>query len=277
MGRAPSQPVACRAARSSSRRRWERPPAATTCWAFDAFDAPARAGRPRPLPHPLAGPSADRHVEAWRTLPELRDSGRVRPSGCSNFLPPISRRLVAETGELPSINQVELHPYLQQRELVAHHATRRPHSGVEPDRPWGRAAQRPSRHPGGRAARVSRRRRCSAGTSSRATVVIPRSVNPARIRENIDLWHFRLDDEEMAQMAALDRGERDRPGPHGLRHGRQPAVTGWSAGQPLGRSVASGAERFEARGEVAQRRRLPTRSGSRRGRRPGRGAARRPR
>ena len=44
-------------------------------------------------------------------------------------------------------------------------------------------------------------------------IVIPRSVTPARIRENIDLWHFRLDDEEMAQMAALDRGERIGPDP----------------------------------------------------------------
>ena len=54
---------------------------------------------------------------------ELRDSGRVRAVGVSNFLPAHLERLVAETGELPSINQVELHPYLQQHELVAYHAT----------------------------------------------------------------------------------------------------------------------------------------------------------
>lgn len=159
-------------------------------------------------------PSADRYVEAWRTLLELRDSGRVRAVGVSNFLPAHLERLVAETGELPSINQVELHPYLQQHELVAYHATH----GVR-TQAWSPIARGGVLLSDPVVTHIAARHGVSPAQAvlrwhvQQGYIVIPRSVTPARIRENIDLWHFRLDDEEMAQMAALDRGERIGPDP----------------------------------------------------------------
>ena len=69
-------------------------------------------------------PGRDRYVETWQALRELRDDGRVRAIGVCNFHAPHLQRLFDETGEWPSINQVELHPYLQQtplREFAAEH------------------------------------------------------------------------------------------------------------------------------------------------------------
>ena len=70
-------------------------------------------------------PAQDRYVETWRTLLELRDAGRVRAVGVCNFGIDHLQRLADETGELPPINQIELHPYFQQRELVAFHRQHR--------------------------------------------------------------------------------------------------------------------------------------------------------
>jgi 2,5-diketo-D-gluconate reductase A len=159
-------------------------------------------------------PSADRYVEAWRTLLELRDAGRVRAVGVSNFQPAQLQRLIEETGQAPSINQVELHPGLQQRELVGFHAA---HSiRTESWSPLRRAqglltdpvvVQIASRHGVSPAQAVLR------WHIEQGYVVIPRSVTPARIVENIDVWSFRLTDDDMAQLAALDRGDRIGPDP----------------------------------------------------------------
>ncbi|RYJ01400.1 MAG: aldo/keto reductase, partial [Actinomycetales bacterium] len=67
-------------------------------------------------------PERGRYVETWRTLVALRDEGRVRSVGVSNFQPEHLEKVVHDTDEVPVVNQVELHPYLQQRELRALHA-----------------------------------------------------------------------------------------------------------------------------------------------------------
>ncbi len=66
-------------------------------------------------------PAHDRYVETWKAFIELRDEGLIRAIGVSNFQPAHLERLIAETGETPAINQVELHPYLQQQGLRHEH------------------------------------------------------------------------------------------------------------------------------------------------------------
>jgi 2,5-diketo-D-gluconate reductase A len=158
-------------------------------------------------------PSHDRYVETWETFVELRDEGKARSIGVSNFQPAHLHRLVAETGETPAINQVELHPYLQQPGL------RRVHEelGVltEAWSPLGRGevledptivaiAEAHGRTP----AQVVLRWHLQLGN-----VVIPKSVTPARIRENFDVLDFELSDAEMERIEALDRGRRIGPDP----------------------------------------------------------------
>ena len=78
-------------------------------------------------------PEQDRYVDTWKALLRLREEGRVRAVGVCNFQVPHLQRLYDETGELPAINQVELHPYLQQQELREFHAAQRHrHRGLEP-------------------------------------------------------------------------------------------------------------------------------------------------
>lgn len=153
-------------------------------------------------------PSTDRYVDTWRALIRLRDEGRVRSIGVSNFHAHHIERLVAETGETPVVNQVELHPWLPQaalREFDAAHGIR-----TEAWSPLARGrvlgtplldeiAAKHGRSP----AQVVLRWHVQLGN-----VVIPKASRPERIRENLDVFGFELDDDDLAAIAALDSGER---------------------------------------------------------------------
>ncbi|WP_323099247.1 aldo/keto reductase [Intrasporangium sp. YIM S08009] len=159
-------------------------------------------------------PKQDRFVEAWRTLLELQQEGRVRSVGVCNFQVPHLQRLLDETGVLPSINQVELSPYLQQRELRAFHdehgivteawsplAVR---AGLLEDPVVTGIAQRYDVSP----ARVVLRWHVELGN-----VVLTRSVTPERIEENARVFDFALDGDDLDALAGLDRGTRTGPDP----------------------------------------------------------------
>ncbi|GAB3066579.1 aldo/keto reductase [Phycicoccus sp. Root101] len=159
-------------------------------------------------------PAQDRYVETWRALLELRASGRVRAVGVCNFEVEHLQRLLDETGELPAINQVELHPYLQQFELREFHANHgmlteawsplASGGGVLTDEVVVRIADKHGVTP----AQAILRWHTQIGN-----VVIPKSVTPSRIRENFDLFGFELDPDDLSDMARLDRGERTGPDP----------------------------------------------------------------
>ncbi|KQZ90538.1 oxidoreductase [Phycicoccus sp. Root563] len=159
-------------------------------------------------------PAQDRYVETWRALLELRASGRVRAVGVCNFEVEHLQRLLDETGELPAINQVELHPYLQQFELREFHASHgmlteawsplASGGGVLTDEVVVRIADKHGVTP----AQAILRWHTQIGN-----VVIPKSVTPSRIRENFDLFGFELDPDDLSDMARLDRGERTGPDP----------------------------------------------------------------
>jgi len=158
-------------------------------------------------------PARDLYVETWQALVEMREEGLIRTIGVSNFEPEHLRRLVAETGETPAVNQVELHPYLQQAELRREHAelgilteawSPLAQGAVLEDPTIVEIAERHGRTPG----QVVIRWHLQLGN-----VVIPKSVTPARIRENFDVFGFELSSEEMSAIASLDRGERTGPDP----------------------------------------------------------------
>jgi 2,5-diketo-D-gluconate reductase A len=159
-------------------------------------------------------PKADTYVGAWRDLLALREEGRVRAVGVCNFHLPHLMRLEAETGELPAINQIELHPYLQQAQLRAFHAERgivteswsplASGKKVLDDPAIGAIAAAHSVT----AAQVIIRWHLQLGL-----VVLPKSVTPQRIVQNLDVFGFTLDDAQLATIAGLDRGMRTGPNP----------------------------------------------------------------
>ncbi|WP_166028486.1 aldo/keto reductase [Streptomyces chilikensis] len=158
-------------------------------------------------------PARDRYLDTWRALERLAADGRARAVGVSNFQPAHLRRLLEHSSLVPAVNQVELHPGLQQAELRAVHgelgiATEAwsplAQGAVLGEEPIVTLAQRYGRSP----AQIVLRWHLQLGN-----IVIPKSVTPSRIAENIDVFDFALTDEEMASLAALDRGLRTGPDP----------------------------------------------------------------
>jgi 2,5-diketo-D-gluconate reductase A len=158
-------------------------------------------------------PSRDLFVETWRAFDRLREEGRARTVGVSNFRVEDLERLAAENGTLPTVNQIELHPRLQQSELRAWHAEH----GVATEAwsPLGQGELLDEREIVEIAAAHER-------TAAQAiirwhlqlgNVVIPKSVTPERIVENFDVFGFELSDEEMSRIGALDSGRRFGPDP----------------------------------------------------------------
>ncbi|HRW18905.1 MAG TPA: aldo/keto reductase [Dermatophilaceae bacterium] len=159
-------------------------------------------------------PKADAYVGAWRELLALRDEGRVRAVGVCNFHVPHLQRLLDETGELPAINQVELHPYLQQRELRGFHAEH----GVVTES-WSPLASGKQVLDDPVVSAVAAKHGVTPAQAIIAwhlalgCVVIPKSVTPSRIRENLAAAQVTLDAEDLQAIAGLDRGMRTGPDP----------------------------------------------------------------
>ncbi len=159
-------------------------------------------------------PAHDLYVETWRALQKLAEDGRVRAIGVSNFTPEHLQRLLDETDVVPAVNQVELHPYLQQADLRAFHA--RYDIVTEAWSPLGQGKallEDPTL-----VALADRLQRTTAQVVLRwhlqlGNVVIPKSVTPERIATNIDVFGFTLTDDDMSTLGALESGERMGPDP----------------------------------------------------------------
>jgi 2,5-diketo-D-gluconate reductase A len=149
-------------------------------------------------------PARDRYIDSWRALVRLRDEGRARSIGVSNFMLEHLRRIIAETSVAPAVNQIELHPCFQQTDLRAFQAGR----GIA-TQSWSPLGQ-------GRLLKNAEIARIAARhgkTPAQAIIrwhldsglaVIPKSVRPERIAENFEVFDFRLDEEDMTAIAALD-------------------------------------------------------------------------
>jgi 2,5-diketo-D-gluconate reductase A len=161
-------------------------------------------------------PRQDLYVETYRALEKLRADGLARSIGVSNFHPHHLDRLLAETDVVPVLNQVELHPWLQQAETRAYDAAHGILTEAWSPLARGRAIGNPAldalgaKH-GKSAAQVVIRWHLQLGN-----VVIPKSVTPSRIRENFDVFDFALDSEDLAVIAHLETDERTSRDPDDL-------------------------------------------------------------
>jgi 2,5-diketo-D-gluconate reductase A len=158
-------------------------------------------------------PTEDRYLDTWRAFERIHDEGRSRTIGVSNFRVEDLERLEAEADARPTVNQIELHPRLQQAELRAWHAEHQVVTEV-----WSPLAQGELLDDETIAAIAERHGKTPAQAILRwhlqlGNVVFPKSVTPERIRENIELFDFELGDAEMAEFERLDRGERIGPDP----------------------------------------------------------------
>lgn len=167
----------------------------------------------------------DATIAAYTALEALLVDGRVRAIGVSNFLPHHLDRLLAETSVVPAVNQVELHPYFSQRDVQSANAAHgivtqawSPIGGITfyPG-PWGDERRNVMQDPviaavaashGKSPAQVMLRWGIQQGRS-----VIPKSTDPARIAENLDVFDFALTDDDVARLDALDTGVRGGPDP----------------------------------------------------------------
>lgn len=159
-------------------------------------------------------PRHDRFVDSWKALVEARDAGKVRSIGVSNFRAQDIKRVVEATGVVPAVNQIELHPLLQQTELIAYgNAHGIVTESWSPLAHGGELLAHPilqaiaSKH-GKTVAQVVLRWHVELGL-----VVFPKSVTPARIAENAVIFDFILDADDMAKIATLDAGTRLGPDP----------------------------------------------------------------
>lgn len=158
-------------------------------------------------------PALGKFVETFKAFAHLRDQGRIRSIGVSNFAPEHLMVLIDATGIVPAVNQIELHPRYPQTELRKVHAQRG--IATEAWAPLGQGAlltnptvtavaQGCGRTP----AQVLIRWHIQLGN-----IVIPKSVNPARIASNFDVFDFDLSADEMATISSLDDGSRLGPDP----------------------------------------------------------------
>jgi diketogulonate reductase-like aldo/keto reductase len=159
-------------------------------------------------------PARDRYVDTYKAFEKLYSEGRVRAIGVSNFLPEHVKRLIEETSVIPAVNQIELHPHLQQHAAREYHAEQ----GIRTEAwsPLGSGkgllevpaiiaiAQKHNRTP----AQIVLRWHIQSGN-----IVIPKSVTPSRIRENIEVFDFSLDTEDLAAISALNEDRRLGPDP----------------------------------------------------------------
>jgi 2,5-diketo-D-gluconate reductase A len=158
-------------------------------------------------------PGEDRYLDTWRAFELIQEEGRARSLGVSNFRIEDLERLRAESEKLPTVNQIELHPRLQQAELRAWHADH----GIATEA-WSPLAQAALLDDATIETIAAHHEKTPAQTILRwqlqiGNVVIPKSVTPERIRENIDIFGFELSEDDMAAIARLDAGERIGPDP----------------------------------------------------------------
>lgn len=158
-------------------------------------------------------PEKNLYVETWKALEKLYAEKKIRAIGVSNFQPEHLEQLVAEGTIVPAVNQVELHPALQNREVVAANAQ---HGIVtEAWSPLAQGAMLSDETIVGiaQAHEVSAAQVILRWHLQQGRVIIPKSVTESRIIANLNLFGFKLTSDELASIDALDRDGRTGPNP----------------------------------------------------------------
>lgn len=160
-----------------------------------------------PVPH------KDQFIETWQTMIELQKEGLIRSIGVSNFTEANLNHLIDETGVTPVLNQIELHPYLQQQNIRKMHtrlgiqtecwSPLAQNQAIE-DTVIGKIAAKYGKSPAQIILRWHIENDC---------IVIPKSVTPSRIKENIDVFNFKLDVKDIDEISKLNRDQRLGPDP----------------------------------------------------------------
>jgi diketogulonate reductase-like aldo/keto reductase len=160
-------------------------------------------------------PEIGKYADSWRALEKLYSDGVVRAIGVSNFEPAHLEHLAANSSVVPAVNQVELHPYLVQSEVRAYGNEH----GIATEA-WSPLAkggsllseglvQQLAETYGRTPAQIVLRWHLQLGT-----IVIPKSVTPARIAENLEVFDFTLSEADLTALSSLDRDERTGPNPN---------------------------------------------------------------
>ncbi|WP_109509543.1 aldo/keto reductase [Nocardioides speluncae] len=153
-------------------------------------------------------------VSTWKTLASFVEDGRAASVGVSNFQPAHLQRIIDETGVVPAVNQVEVHPFFDNSEVRAANASHGVHTeawsplaqgNAVKDPVIGEIATRLDRTP----AQVALRWHIERGD-----IIFPKSVTPARIKENFEIFDFTLTAADVAAISALDQGAAGRIGPN---------------------------------------------------------------
>lgn len=151
-------------------------------------------------------PRLHKYVDTWRAMIEMRDAGLIRTIGVSNFLPEHLERLADDTGEMPAINQVEMHPYFGQAKLRAFHAEH----GIQ-TQAWSPLGRTTDMIQDPVLTKVADKHQCSAVQVVLAwhlhhgSMPLPASSNPERQRQNL-LFEVELDEQDIAAIDGLERG-----------------------------------------------------------------------
>ncbi|KGI67355.1 aldo/keto reductase [Mycolicibacterium rufum] len=154
------------------------------------------------------------YVSTWKTLEEFAKDGRARSIGVSNFQIEHLQRLADETGTVPAVNQIEVHPYFTNEEVRAYGSEH----GIATEA-WSPIAQgkvlddpvitRIAEALGKSPAQVVLRWHIQRGD-----IVFPKSVTEQRIKDNFALFDFELGDDDLSAISSLDKGEDGRTGPN---------------------------------------------------------------
>jgi 2,5-diketo-D-gluconate reductase A len=153
-------------------------------------------------------------VSTWRTLEEFRADGRARSIGVSNFQVAHLERLAAETETVPAVNQIELHPYFQNREVDAYGRAHGIATEAWAPIAQGKVMDDPALIEIGERLGKSPAQVVLRWHLMRGAIVFPKSVTPARIKENFEVFDFELGPDDVATIDALDQGEAGRGGPN---------------------------------------------------------------
>ena len=158
-------------------------------------------------------PAVGNFVDTWKAMEEMKATGRVRSIGVSNFQPHHLQRLFDETGTVPSVNQIEVHPYLTQDDVRAFNTEH----GIATES-WSPIAQGKVLGDPAITAIADRLERSAAQVVlrwhiQRGDIVFPKSVTRSRVEENFALFDFELDAADVAAITALNRDERTGPNP----------------------------------------------------------------
>ncbi|ESQ01624.1 aldo/keto reductase [Streptomyces sp. ZG43] len=165
-------------------------------------------------------PAKDTAVDTYKALEKIHSEGRARAIGVSNFLPEHLERLIDATSIIPAVNQIELHPHLQQRAAREYHDEQ----GITTEA-WSPLGQGKGLLEVPAIVAIARKHHVTPAQVvlrwhvQLGNVAIPKSVTPSRIVENIDIFSFELDEEDMAAIRALNEDRRLGPDPAELNEG----------------------------------------------------------